>query len=54
MTLFCIFIVNPCSKQCADRRTKLTEEVKNIVAPAADSFVTQSDLIALLNLTDSD
>ena len=53
-TFSCIFLVNLSSKQCADRRTKLTEEVKNIVAPAPDSFVAQSDLVALLNLTDSD
>ena len=48
-TFFCIFIVNLCSKQCADRRTKLTEEVKNIVAPVADSVVTQSDLRAVVS-----
>jgi hypothetical protein len=49
-----VSLVNQSSKQCADRRTKLTEEIKNVVTSATDSDVKQSDLIALLDLTDGD
>ena len=54
MTLFFVSLVNQGSKQCADRRTKSTEEIKNVVTSATDSDVKQSDLIALLDLTDGD
>lgn len=47
---------NPSSKQCTDRRMKLSEEIQNVVVTSNDSneFVKQSDLMDLLDLTDAD
>ena len=51
-----LHLANLSSKQCSDRRTKLIEEIENVIAYSEDpeAFVEQKTIMDLLDLTEKD